>query len=92
MKTLDKKNSTSEQFIKCACDSEGIHLEYDKEIKSFYLSLWKFNYNPTGLSWKQKAKYIWRLLTKGEAWGHDIVLNKKSANKLVEFINEHNEI
>ena len=83
MKTLDKKNSTSEQFIKCACDSEGIHLEY--------LSLWKFNYNPTALSWKQKARYIWRLLTKGEAWGHDIILNKNSANKLVEFINEHNK-
>lgn len=75
-----------ELYIKCSCHSEGIYLSYDKEDKFYYLSMFILGYRSKGLSFKDKVRWCWHILTKGKPYTDQLVLSKDSAREISNFI------
>lgn len=78
-------------FIECSCSSEALELEYEKEDKIFYFSIWFRGFQNREMPWGQRLRFIFRILTKGNIWCDFIVLDRKSAEKIAKFIRDKNE-
>lgn len=74
-------------FIECACSSEAVELEYEKQDNTFYFSIWFRGFRNEKMLWTQRLRFIFRILTKGNIWSDFIILDKKSATKIAKFIN-----
>ena len=73
-----------ETFIQCSCGSEGLHLYKFKEDNELYLSIWENGYGKDNrLTWKQRFRYIWRIIREGRPYGDQIVLDKEGRSKLI---------
>ena len=73
-----------EKFIVCDCHSEFVRLIYDKEFEQFDLSIWtQTSSKPT---WKNKLRWIWRIIKDGTPYGDQIILNKDKAKELAEYL------
>ena len=70
--------------LKCACYSELLLLEYDKGEDLIEVSIWNHQYDQP-LSIKDRIRYCWQILTKGEPYGDQIILNRESVDELVNF-------
>lgn len=74
--------------ISCDCGSEILIIEYDAELSLFdfaiYESLASFQ---TKHSWRNKLRYIWRILTNHHPYNDQIILSKTKAKSLASFIN-----
>jgi hypothetical protein len=75
------------KFIPCECNAEGIMIGYFDDVKEVYLSFFR-NYWKNGFSLSEKCRYIWQVLSKGEPYLDEVLLNKSS---LIEFRNALNE-
>ena len=73
-------------FIKCECKGEGIGVDYDAEDGYYYFSYWSYGLSNRKMSWRQKIRYCWNVLTKGKAFNDEIMLNQKSVDKLADFL------
>jgi hypothetical protein len=72
--------------IKCACYNELLHLEWDEELQQVYASIWGPYLVDTKLSWRQRLRYCWRILTKGRPYGDQLVLEKSHVAELVDYL------
>jgi hypothetical protein len=78
-----------EAFIQCACGSEGLHLYKFKEDDELYISVWEMGYSKDNrLTWKQRLRYIWRIIREGRPYGDQIVLNREGRSKLIHALVE----
>jgi hypothetical protein len=75
-------------MYQCSCGGEMVSLEKWEDEEDVYLSLWSRGYMYP-LTWREKFKYCWHILTKGKPYGDSIILTKEVAkkigNKLIEY-------
>ncbi len=81
-----EKNKTT--FILCDCKNEILVLDYDKEYDlmelSIYENLSSYSYK---MSFWQKLRYIYQVLTKNRPYSDQIILNREQLKDLSSFIN-----
>ena len=69
-------------FIPCSCTSEALHITSEEE--ELYISIWQVGYGRDNtLTWPQRLRYCWQILTKGRPYGDQVVLNKKGRSELI---------
>lgn len=85
---IDDKPAT--HFTICACHGEGMHIDYWNDDQSFYVSLW-VDRDWRRVGWVQRLRHIWRILTVGEPWHDEIVLNREEAARLAAFLQRPTE-
>lgn len=82
-----RENLPNIHFELCGCKSEVLVLEYDQEIGLMDVAIYEhsisFNQNMT---WKQKLRYIWRVLRYNRPYNDQIVLDKSQIQNLKEFL------
>jgi len=74
--------------IKCSCHSELLLLEWDEELEVLDLSIWAPYGSSNKMSWRQRLRYCWQILTGGKPYGDQMVLDKQSINAMVEHLNQ----
>lgn len=72
--------------IKCACYHELLHLEWDEELQQVDLSIWSPYSTDTTMTWRQRLRYCWRILTKGRPYGDQLILEKQHIAELVDYL------
>lgn len=78
-----------EKFISCDCHSEFIRVSFDEEFKHFDLSIWtQTSSKPT---WKNKLRWIWRIITQDSPYGDQVILSENKAKELAEYLNNPKE-
>jgi len=75
-------------FVKCECHQEGMGVICDLDDGLYYFSYWSHGLRTGKLSWRQRLRYCWRVLTKGKAFSDELVLNQISVDELVSFLND----
>lgn len=75
-------------FIKCECHAEGLGVDYDKADDYYYFSYWKCGLSNGRLTWKERLRYCWEVVTKGKAFNDEIMLNQSSVDELINFLLE----
>jgi hypothetical protein len=82
-----------EKFIKCDCHGEGMLVTKFDDDEEMYFSYWRQGIDPIKLSWWMRLKLCWMVLTKGNYFEDEIVLNKEKAMELALWIqDEHDHI
>jgi hypothetical protein len=76
------------EFITCSCQTEGIYIVQFAKGEEVYLSFFSRGFNPVRMSWKDKIRYIWKLLTTNSPFEDELVLNKKDTKKLIAVLNK----
>ena len=76
-----------EKILKCSCSSEMIRFAYDDEMETFDVSIWSFQ-NSHRPYWKDKLRWIWRILTVGSPYGDQVLLEKEQVAELVDYLVE----
>lgn len=85
MLKVDMRNT----IIYCACDTEAIHIQPDTyEGKANYtdISIWEYGCGDSKTSWKQKLRYIWRIIKHGTPYGDQVILDKAGRGLLIEAL------
>jgi hypothetical protein len=75
-----------EKFIKCDCHSEGMLVTKFDDEEELYFSYWREGINPIKLSWWIRLKLCWMVLTKGNVYDDQVILNKEKAIELASWI------
>ena len=78
------------RFIECSCHTEGVMIGYFDEGKfsdEIYLAFFR-NYWCNTLSLRQRFRYIWNVLVKGEPFLDQVVLNRKTLDDLRAALDE----
>jgi hypothetical protein len=71
------------KFYECECGEELIMLSHEDDDNYIYLAFFQQNFGGRYfLSFKERIRYIWRILTKGTVWNDMVILNKSEAKKL----------
>ena len=76
-------------FIKCECHGEGLGVDYEPKENCYYFSYWRWGLSNGSLSWKERLRYCWVVLTKGKAFNDELILNQESVDKLIDFLLGH---
>jgi len=79
-------------FIKCECHSEGMGVDYDDEDNYYYFSYWKSGTSNALLSWRERLRHCWNVLTKGKAFNDEIILKHEATDKLIDFLLKHKRL
>ena len=61
-------------------------VDYDSEDDYYYFSYWSWGLSNNLLSWKERVRYCWNVLTKGKAFNDEIMMSQKEADKLIDFL------
>ena len=75
-------NDNKIDYYKCSCHGEGIMLQYYFNEPTVDLSFWQLGFDDKRLSWKNKVRYIWQVLTTGLPYNDMVILTKKEAGRL----------
>lgn len=76
--------------LKCQCSCEALEFQYDQEETDgqYYVSIWRKGYQ-SPLSFKERLRWCWNILTTGKLWGDEVVLDKKQILQLKNWLNKH---
>jgi hypothetical protein len=84
-------------FVKCACSTEAVEIlrfNYsDTEIandKGFYFSFWKQGSYTYPMSFKERLRWCWFILTKGKPFSDGVILTDSDADEIVLYLNNKN--
>jgi len=80
-----------EKFIQCDCYGEGILITKFDDEEELYFSYWRQGINPVKLSWWMRLKLCWMVLTKGNYYEDQVILNKEKATELALWIQEEHD-
>lgn len=77
----------------CKCDCNGHLLEiqrydYKEGDDGFYFTMWANELSGGKLTWKERFRWCWNILTKGTPWADHIIATNESARRVAEFILE----
>jgi hypothetical protein len=76
-------NEKYERYFTCDCSYEILKVQKDTEGDLVYFSIYK---QDSKRSLFQKLKFIWGIITTGEPYEDQIVLNTKNAKELAKFL------
>lgn len=73
-------------YLKCQCCSHLLEVECDDEITDgdYYFSIWNKTINGK-LCWKERFRWIWRILITGSLWADHVVLTEDQIKELEMF-------
>ncbi len=82
---------TKEQeiFLVCDCYSHALSVEFDKEFGELNLSIWNRGFNANKLTWPQRLRFIWKIVSTGTLWHDYICLDKQKAHQLAKYIQDN---
>ena len=86
MKTEKELDGKKEIYLKCDCSSEILHVEYDEDFKLYDVCIYRYSGFSEKLSWKQRLRFAWKLITSGKIYGDQMMLSRKSAKELQKFL------
>ena len=75
-------------FIECECHGEGLGVDYDFDDGYYYFSYWSRGFSTGKLSFWGRLRYILHLLLTGKPFNDELVLGRKRANELQEFLKD----
>ena len=71
-------------YLECACYyCRLMRVEYDPEFGETFISMWS---RPTSHPWLTRLRHIWKILTGGEPFEDEIILNRECMVKLSEYL------
>ena len=73
--------------LTCGCHTHELHFEKDSEDPMWYISFWIRGYQ-TSPSWKYRLKCIWQILSKGEPYGDEVILERKDLQELKAYVDK----
>ena len=74
----------NELYIQCDCSAEVLKIEFDKEDKQYYISIYEYKTNKYPI--KQKLKWIWRIIRYGTPYGDQVVISEEKARKIGRWL------
>jgi len=80
------KDQCKSEIYLCACHGEGIKIEKwdDNEI---YMSYWRCGLEGKyPMSFKERLRWIWAILTTGRVWADEIIITKPTAELLGNYL------
>jgi hypothetical protein len=77
---LDTRDLT---YIECSCCSEGLQVDYDKEDRFTYLSIYYIG-KPSKRDLWTRIKWAWKVLWTGEAYNDQLILNEVEVERLLD--------
>lgn len=76
-----------EKIYKCGCHAEGFTMHTWPDEKMVVLNIWTMGYTNVGqMSWGERFKEIWRVLTQGRSHLGEVLLDYQTANELADDI------
>jgi len=77
------------RYVKCSCSSEVLGVEYDEDIKSFDLFIFKHYNNNDRLSFRDRIRYMWKIFRTGQPYSDQMIINSdaKDLADLLEYLN-----
>lgn len=91
-----RKNPLWYKFIECDCAAEGVMLSTEDCLtddpktngqRQIYLAFFQNGWNGKELTFKQKLRWIWQILTEGVPFGDTVILNVGNALLLKHYLN-----
>lgn len=80
---------TKEIYLRCSCGSEILHFEYDADVEMHDVAIFEMLRGAhSQLSWRDRFRYCWQVISKGRAYGDCLMLSRANARKLCEYIGE----
>lgn len=76
-------------IIECECRGDAIQVEFEPEDNQFYFSLWHQGFYNNHLSWWERLRWTWRILTTGNPWTDLVILSPEKAGEIKDFIEKH---
>lgn len=72
--------------VKCNCYMHELQL-WDTGSGDIDISVWHYGTGVVKWPWSSRLKSIWKILTKGHAYGDCVILSKSQLAPIVEFLN-----
>lgn len=57
--------------------------------EGFNFTMWEQGLNSPALTWKEKFRWCWRILTTGKPWADHIIATNQRAHEIANFILEN---
>lgn len=76
--------SSIKKIFTCSCYAEGICVEKEDDEDLISLCFWQVGLKNYPKSFKEKLRWIWRIIRKGDPWTDECCLDKKTAKALGE--------
>lgn len=73
----------------CDCYSHCLFVEKDDEDNHFFISLFERGTDGRKMSWKERLRWCFYILTKGTPFTDMIVIDSKKAKELAEFFDKN---
>lgn len=67
---------------------EGMGIDYDPEDKLYYFSYWSEGITNKTLSFRQKLRYCWNVITSGKAFNDELIFRQQDVNKMITFLKQ----
>ncbi len=74
----------SEFFAPCTCKEEGMMIEHHDD--GYYFSYWRHNMYSKRYTWKQKLKYIFHVLIKGQPFADMVIMEPYATKQLASYL------
>tara|TARA_B100001123_G_scaffold117189_1_gene136395 strand:- start:235 stop:480 length:246 start_codon:yes stop_codon:yes gene_type:complete len=62
-------------------------IDYDDDVKLYYFSYWSSGLSNKKLSWRQRLRYCWQVLTKGKAFEDELIFDQAAVDSLIKHLN-----
>jgi hypothetical protein len=87
MSFLDEHHKS--HFMKCDCYGHLLEVErynYKDGDEGFNFTMWRQELDRRNLSWKERFRWCWHILTKGTPWADHIIATNERAREVAKFI------
>jgi hypothetical protein len=74
-------------FLSCLCSSHVLQATVDED-KNVEISIWQLG-RTRSLSWKERLRWIWRILRTGDPWADQILIDRKQGKSLEQFLKQN---
>jgi hypothetical protein len=74
------------KFYPCACTAEGFLLMNIEDEHSVDLAIYRYGRMSFPFTWKDRIRWAWRIISKGDPWGDEILLPYDTARELAEDV------
>jgi hypothetical protein len=81
-----------QKFIQCDCYGEGLLITKFDDEEELYFSYWRQGIDPIKLSWWMRLKLCWMVLTKGNYYEDQVIINKEKSKELADWIYDELEL
>lgn len=75
------------EYLLCDGQCHLLQLSYDEEW-GLEMSMWKRSHSGGKLSWRERIRWCWHLITTGELWVDEIILDKEKIHQFVKFMKQ----